>query len=199
MTAGALKHQNFVSEDFLVISGDAFTNIDLSKAIRYHLPKTVSTLIAQPHPHPQGLGVLEIDYNNKIIDFMEKPENIKPSLINTGIYIINKRLLNLIPDGFYDFGKQLLPSLVGKIYAYVTYEFWSDIGTLSSYYYTNYLISRDFNEEMEKQKNSLSVFIFIGVDHIVLGAFFILLSSCEQGHGDTRCRNEDKDQKHYQN
>lgn len=153
-TAGSVKStQNFVSEDFLVISGDAFTNIDLSKAIRYHFAKdSIFTLIAQPHPHPQGLGVLEIDYNNKIIDLMEKPENIKPSLINTGIYIINKRLLNLIPDGFYDFGKQLLPSLVGKIYAYVTYEFWSDIGTLSSYYYTNYLISRDFNEEMEKQK-----------------------------------------------
>jgi mannose-1-phosphate guanylyltransferase/phosphomannomutase len=74
-TAGSVKStQNFVSEDFLVISGDAFTNIDLSKAIRYHFAKdSIFTLIAQPHPHPQGLGVLEIDYNNKIIDFMEKP------------------------------------------------------------------------------------------------------------------------------
>ncbi|MFW5780691.1 MAG: nucleotidyltransferase family protein [Bacillota bacterium] len=156
-TAGSVKSaQNFVSEDFLVISGDAFTNMNLSKAIRYHFAKdSIFTLIAQPHPHPEGLGTLEIDYNNKVIDFVEKPEEIKPSLINTGIYIINKRLLNIIPEGFYDFGKQLLPSLIGKIFAYVTYDYWSDIGTLSSYYYTNYLISQELIDNKPQREKTL--------------------------------------------
>jgi mannose-1-phosphate guanylyltransferase/phosphomannomutase len=142
-TAGSVKAtQNFVSEDFLVISGDAFTNIDLTNAIRYHFAKdSIFTLIAQPHQRPEGLGVLEVDYDNKVIDFVEKPQQIKPSLINTGIYIINKGILELIPEGFYDFGRQLLPSLTGKLYAYITYDYWSDIGTLSSYYYTNYLLA----------------------------------------------------------
>lgn len=152
-TAGSVKAtQNFVSDDFLVISGDAFTNINLTGAIRYHFAKdSIFTLIAQPHQSPEGLGVLEIDYENKVIDFVEKPKIVKPSLINTGIYIINKRVLGLIPDGFYDFGKQLLPRLVGKLYAYITYDYWSDIGTLSSYYYTNYLLATKMTSEADSQ------------------------------------------------
>lgn len=148
-TAGSVKAtQNFVSEDFLVISGDAFTNINLTDAIRYHFAKdSIFTLVAQPHQHPEGLGVLKTDYENKVIDFVEKPQDIKPSLINTGIYIINKGVLGLIPEGFYDFGKQLLPRLTGKLYAYITYDYWSDIGTLSSYYYTNYLIASKMSDE----------------------------------------------------
>lgn len=157
-TAGSVKGtQKFVSDDFLVISGDAFTNINLSKAIRYHYAKdSIFTLIAQPHTKPEGLGVLEIDYDNKVIDFIEKPKDPKPSLINTGIYIINKRILDLIPDGFYDFGKQLLPTLTGKIYAHVTYDYWSDIGTLSSYYYTNYVLASQLSGE-ENTKEALTV------------------------------------------
>lgn len=148
-TAGSVKNtRDFVSDNFLVISGDAFTNIDITKAIRFHYAKdSIFTLIAQPHPKPDGLGILEIDYDSKITKFIEKPADAKPSLINTGIYIINKRILDLIPDGFYDFGRQLLPDLVNKVYAYVTYDYWSDIGTLSSYYYTNYLLASKITGE----------------------------------------------------
>jgi mannose-1-phosphate guanylyltransferase/phosphomannomutase len=155
-TAGSVKGtQNFVSEDFLVISGDAFTDINLTDAIRYHFAKdSIFTLIAQPHPRPEGLGVLKTDFNNKIIEFVEKPKDLKPSLINTGIYIINKKILDLIPEGNYDFGKQLLPSLSGRIYAYITYEYWSDIGTLSSYYYTNYILAGQLAEQ-NKQRQSV--------------------------------------------
>lgn len=156
-TAGSVKGtQNFVGEDFIVISGDSFTNIDLTKAIRYHFAKdSILTVISQPHPRPQGLGVLEIDYDNKIIEFIEKPTDMKPSLINTGIYIINKKILSLIPDGAYDFGKQLLPRLTGKIFAYITYDYWSDIGTLSSYYYTNYVLASKLSTEAEFKEISL--------------------------------------------
>lgn len=148
-TAGSVKStKNFVTDNFLVISGDAFTNINISEAVRFHYAKdSIFTLLAQPHPKPEGLGTLEIDYDSKIVSFVEKPKEVKPSLINTGIYIINKRILDLIPEGFYDFGKQLLPSLIGRIHAYVTYDYWSDIGTLTSYYYTNYLLASKITGE----------------------------------------------------
>lgn len=140
-TAGSVKGcSDFVSDDFIVISGDAFTDIDLTKAMQYHFAKdSIFTLVAKFEPNPVGLGVLRTDFNGIITDFIEKPSESAPALVNTGIYIINRYVLKLIPDGFYDFGRQLLPRLVGHIHAYVTYDFWSDIGTLQSYYYTNYL------------------------------------------------------------
>lgn len=142
-TAGSVKGaEKFLSDEFLVISGDAYTDIDLGKAIAFHRAKHSNfTLIATPHKNPIGLGVLEIDPDGKIIQFIEKPQNPRPALINCGIYIINKSILAMIPDGFYDFGRQLIPRLTGSLYAYVTYDYWSDIGTLQSYYYTNYLVA----------------------------------------------------------
>ncbi len=138
-TAGGVKNaRQFVDDDFLVLSGDAYTEIDLKKAVQFHrLKNSPFTVIAQPHSCPIGLGTLEIDFNNKIVEFIEKPQKVKPALINTGIYVINKGILRLIPDGFYDFGKDLLPRLVGRCYAYLDYAYWSDIGTLPAYYDTN--------------------------------------------------------------
>ena len=138
-TAGGVKQcRNFVTDDFLVLSGDAYTEIDLSKAIEFHKSKnSIFTVVATPHPKPLGLGVLEIDFENLITAFVEKPSIVKPSLVNTGIYVVNKRILHLTPDGFYDFGKNLLPSLTEHAYAYVDYSYWSDIGTLTSYYNAN--------------------------------------------------------------
>ncbi len=138
-TAGGVKRtHNFVGEDFLVMSGDAYTEINLTKAIRFHYAKeAIFTLIAQPHQNPVGFGTLEIDINNRISAFIEKPAKVAPSLINTGIYVINKSVLSLIPEGFYDFGRQLIPRLGDKVFAYIDYAYWSDIGTLSSYYRTN--------------------------------------------------------------
>ncbi len=138
-TAGGVKNTgDFGGEDFFVISGDAYTEIDLKKAALFHYSRrSLFTVIAQPHPNPVGLGILETDFDNRITSFIEKPEDVKPALVNTGIYIINKGILRLIPDGFYDFGKDLLPRLIGRCYAYIDYSYWSDIGTLSAYYDTN--------------------------------------------------------------
>lgn len=151
-TAGSVKRTHkFVGDDFLVMSGDAYTEINLTKAIRFHYAKeSIFTLIAQPHQNPVGLGTLEIDINSRVSAFIEKPEKIVPSLINTGIYVINKSVLSLIPEGFYDFGRQLIPKLNDNVYAYVDYGYWSDIGTLISYYRTNEKVAVDL--ELVQQK-----------------------------------------------
>lgn len=148
-TAGSVKSAlNFLSDDFLVISGDCYTEIDLSRAAAFHRAKdSIFTLIAQPHPNPVGLGVLETDIDHRVSAFIEKPQDVKPSLINTGIYIINKEAMKLVPDGFYDFGKQLIPRLLGSVYACVDYSYWSDIGTLISYYETNEKLARELTRE----------------------------------------------------
>jgi len=154
-TAGSVKRaKDFVTDDFLILSGDAFTEIDLTRAMYFHKAKNAPfTLIAQPNPPPYGLGILEVDADNKVTDFIEKPDVIKPSLINTGIYLMKKQLLDIIPDGFYDFGRQLIPRILGSVYAYVDYSYWSDIGTLVSYYNTNARIAG----MLEAEKARISV------------------------------------------
>lgn len=148
-TAGGVKSaQDFVGEDFLVISGDCYTEIDLSRAAAFHRAKNSPfTIVAHPHQNPVGLGVLETDLDGRLTKFVEKPEEVCPSLINTGIYIVNREVLKAIPDGFYDFGKQLIPRLVGEAYAHADFAYWSDIGTLVSYYETNEKIARELIKE----------------------------------------------------
>lgn len=148
-TAGGVKQaEDFFDGAFLVLSGDAYTEVDLKNAIAFHTAKrSPFTLIAQPHPYPEGLGTLEIDFENRITNFTEKPEVVKPALINTGIYVMEREILRLIPDGPYDFGRQLLPRLTGRCYACVDYSYWSDIGTLSSYYETNKYLAKNYVEE----------------------------------------------------
>lgn len=138
-TAGSVKStSNFVSEDFIVMSGDAYTDLDITRAAQYHFASdSVFTVVAKYLEKPVGLGLIKTDFNNVITEFVEKPAVPYPALANTGIYIVNKGILQLIPDGFYDFGKQLLPRLVGHLHAYPCYDYWSDIGTLQSYYTTN--------------------------------------------------------------
>lgn len=143
-TAGSVKRTlNFMDDDFLVISGDAYTDLDLASLIEFHFEKKGKlTIVATEFKNPVGLGVIELGKSNKVTKFLEKPVGIKEGIVNCGIYVINKSAFEDTPDGFYDFGKQLLPKLIGDIYAYVTEDYWSDIGTLPSYYYTNYLIAQ---------------------------------------------------------
>lgn len=138
-TAGGVKNaEGYLGEDFVVLSGDAYSEIDLTRAIEFHKQKeSLFTIVATPHPNPVGYGIIELDFENRIKKFVEKPHVTYPSLINTGIYVMKKTVLNFIPDGFYDFGKDLLPRLTDVAYAIVDYNYWSDIGTLASYYQTN--------------------------------------------------------------
>ncbi len=144
-TAGGVKKASEdVEGDFLVVSGDAFFDLDLEKAIRYH-EKTQSlfTLVAKSIDDPDGLGVMEIDDEGIVKKFIEKPtEKLGRSLINTGIYVVSKPVMSLVPEGAYDFGRDLIPRLEGICRAYVSSGYWSDIGTLESYYYANYVAAK---------------------------------------------------------
>ncbi len=68
---------------------------------------------------------------------MEKPEKSNEKFVNTGMYMIEKKILQNIPDGKFDFSRDLFPNILDEMKAYVMHEYWSDIGTLSSYYLTN--------------------------------------------------------------
>ena len=140
-TAGGVRRCTwFLAETFLVISGDALTNIDLTSFYEYHLRKgALATIALKKVQEVSQYGVVITDNEGRINQFQEKPkhEEAFSDLANTGIYIFEPEILNLIPEmEFYDFGKQLFPLLVDqqqKFYGWKTDCYWCDIGAIDIY------------------------------------------------------------------
>ncbi|NLN41228.1 MAG: NTP transferase domain-containing protein [Clostridiales bacterium] len=140
-TAGSVKNaQEFLDETFIVISGDALTNIDLSKAIEFHKSKkSIATLILKKVEVPLEYGVVITNQDGAITRFLEKPGwgEVFSDTVNTGIYILEPEVLDYFQPGIkFDFSKDLFPMLLEEkipMYGYITEEYWCDIGDTKSY------------------------------------------------------------------
>lgn len=143
-TAGGVKNNSwFLDETFVIVSGDALTNIDLTAMYDFHKAKgALATLALTPVEDVTQFGVVVMDEKNKIGAFQEKPKKAEAlsNMVNTGIYIFEPEIFEYIPEGFYDFGKELFPKLAqGKdeIYGFVTQDYWCDVGSLEVYRQAN--------------------------------------------------------------
>ena len=139
-TAGGLKKcKKFFDSTFVVMSGDGLTDIDLTSAISFHKKKkSLATMVLKSIETKFAYGITLTDRFNRIVNFVEKPTwgSVFSDTVNTGIYIFEPEIFKYIPDGFYDFGKNLWPKLLKlkkPIYAYVMNEHWTDIGNIEEY------------------------------------------------------------------
>lgn len=149
-TAGGVKRvaqeqEFFEDETFLVSGGDDLTALDLSEMLRFHKQSGAAATIALTRvedPSQFGVVVLEdgaSEQGGRIQRFVEKPApGTEPSnLVNTGVYLFEPQVLELIPEGeFYDFGKQLFPLLLERGLTFCGYEtksYWRDVGNLREY------------------------------------------------------------------
>jgi NDP-sugar pyrophosphorylase family protein len=149
-TAGGVKRVSleqdfFEDEVFLVSGGDDLTAIDLSEMLRFHKESgAVATIALTRVEDPSQFGVVVLEdgateTGGRIKRFVEKPkkEEAPSNLVNTGVYLFEPRVLELIPEGqFYDFGKELFPLLLekGEVFAgYETRAYWRDVGNLREY------------------------------------------------------------------
>lgn len=146
-TAGGVKKMaDFLGHGtFLVISGDALTDINLEEMLAFHRRKqALATIALQEVEDPTHFGVVVCDGEGLITGFQEKPlwHEAKSRLVNTGIYIFEPEILDLIPaETFYDFGRNLFPELVrigAPFYGYRMEGYWCDIGTLTQYRLAHY-------------------------------------------------------------
>ena len=140
-TAGSIKNaENFLDGTFLVISGDALTDIDITAALNFHLQKkSIATLILKKVDIPLEYGIVVTDDEGRITRFLEKPSwgEVFSDTVNTGIYILSPEVLDYVKKGeMFDFSKDLFPILLkeGKpVFGYVTEDYWCDIGDLKAY------------------------------------------------------------------
>lgn len=146
-TAGGVKRvQKFIgNETFLIISGDALTDLDLSRLLKQHREAGgIATLALKRVEDPSNFGVVILDRNNRVVGFQEKPEPGEElsNLCNCGIYIFEPAIFDHIPkDIFYDFGKQLFPELVTREIPFHGFEidgYWNDVGSLEQYRIGNF-------------------------------------------------------------
>ena len=146
-TAGAVKLAADIlgDESFLIISGDALTDLDLGALIADHERTGASaTITLQRVTNPLEFGVVITDENNRITRFLEKPSwgEIFSDTINTGIYVLEPTILTYMERGkSYDFSRDIFPRLLheGKLVSgYVANDYWTDIGNLQQYQQANY-------------------------------------------------------------
>lgn len=139
-TAGSVKNAaDFIDDEVLIISGDAFTNLDIDQLIDFHHSHDgLLTMGCKEMDDVSAFGVICKDSRGKILSFKEKPRESAEHSVNTGIYVMSRELLEYIPCGVkFDFARDLFPMVMGDIFAMDIDGYWSDIGTLSSYYLTN--------------------------------------------------------------
>ena len=140
-TAGGVKRISGRFDDtFVVIMGDALTDVDLREVVAFHKERgALATLALMSVSDTSQYGVVGLDPESNIVAFQEKPdpEEAISTLANTGIYVLEPEVLSYIPDGtFFDFANDVFPRLLEAGEKFVGYEggfYWSDIGTLEAY------------------------------------------------------------------
>lgn len=134
-TAGSLSLVSGLDDTFLVMNGDLLTNLDFNELIEFHRQQgAILTIATHRREVKIDLGVLEVDSQNRITNYLEKPSSTYH--VSMGIYVYEARVLKYIDPGQYvDFPDLVLRLLKEdeKVSAYQTDCLWLDIGRPDDY------------------------------------------------------------------
>ena len=162
-----LKSTSQEDDLVLILSGDQLYKMDFNKIIEQHIKTKADLTICSKivdKTTAKKCGIMQIDKNNKITTFTEKPstkeqfDNFKTKdnhfLASMGIYVFKRSLLfNVLKNSQEDdFGRGIIPKIISKAtlntYAYKFDKYWEDIGTIKAFYEANLGIASgkiDFN------------------------------------------------------
>ena len=141
-TAGSVKNAEAALKDdaFLVISGDALTDIDLGAVVRAHKDRNaLVTVCLKRVPDPLEFGIVITDEEERIERFLEKPTwgQVFSDTVNTGIYVMEPEVFDHVePGAIVDWSGDVFPALVNAgapVFGYVADGYWEDVGTHDSY------------------------------------------------------------------
>jgi len=193
-TADAVRQNIDIIEGYapkyvLVLAGDHVYKQDYSLLIRQHVEQGADVTIGcveVPRNEASGFGVMKVDENDKILDFIEKPADPPAmpghpdlALASMGIYVFDTELLLKLlledaenPDSSHDFGKDMIPKLVesGKAIAHPFSRscvradleeepYWRDVGTVDSYWQANIDLT-DFVPKLDIYDNEWPIWTY---------------------------------------
>ena len=159
--AGALfKIKDKLSDDFLLLNGDAMFDVDFNKLVKYHLDnKALATLLTHPNDHPYDSGLIIANDNKEVLQWLTK-EDQRPQYyqnrVNAGIHVLSSKLFDQIIDkDKIDLDRDILKPLsnTGKMIVYDSPEYVKDMGTPQRYHeVTHDIISGKVKERNLKNK-----------------------------------------------
>ena len=141
-TAGSVKNAEDALRDgpFLVISGDALTDIDLSEMVRFHKENGALVTVGLTRvPNPLEFGIIIVDDDGRIQRFLEKPTwgQVFSDTVNTGIYVMEPEVLAEVRTGEpVDWSGDVFPQLLKQgapLFGWIADGYWEDVGTHESY------------------------------------------------------------------
>ncbi len=141
-TAGSVRNAEHLLRDdsFLVISGDALTDIDLTALVQAHRDRNaLVTVCLQRVADPLEFGITIMDGEHRVQRFLEKPSwgQVFSDTANTGIYVMEPEVLDYVCAGeSVDWSRDVFPQLLAKgapVFGYVAEGYWEDVGAPESY------------------------------------------------------------------
>ena len=146
MTGGRIKRaQDFVGEEpFMLTYGDGVADINIAKLLKFHQSHGKSMTMTSAQPDGR-FGALNIDDNNKVKEFKEKPKG-DGSWINAGYFVCEPKVFDYIVDGDSSvFEQESLMNLAkdGEVHTYKHHDFWMPMDTLRDKHKLNELWNSD--------------------------------------------------------
>src|SRR6266508_4053904 len=140
-TAGSVRNAAEMLDDtFVVISGDALTDIDLDELVGFHRRQgALATVALKRVPDPLEFGIVITTDDGRIERFLEKPHwgQVFSDTINTGIYVLEPEVFEHVEEGQpADFAADVFPRLLAEgapLFGFVADGYWEDVGSLEAY------------------------------------------------------------------
>ncbi len=140
-TAGALKNaENCLHDEaFLVLNGDSYSELNITKFVQFHQTKGgMGTILLSRVSQAQDYGLIKVDEEKRITGFFEKPARASSeSIINAGTYLLEPKVLSHIPAGEkVSLERETFPRLLQEkvpLFGYLTSDYFIDIGTPEKY------------------------------------------------------------------
>ncbi len=133
----------------MVLSGDHIYQMRYDNMLDFHRATGADItvgVVEVPISEASRYGLVDTDEHDEVISFLEKPENPPTNLASMGIYVFSTKVLidrleldARDPNSSHDFGKDILPSMIGdkKVMAYRFHGYWRDVGTIEAYWQSN--------------------------------------------------------------
>lgn len=137
-SAGTIReHSTWVGDDecFWIFYADVLNCVNLGRMMHYHQQRrTAATIGVYRVPDPSRCGVVSVDADGSVSNFVEKPARPTSNLVFSGIMLATPEFIQAIPEHHpVDIGSHVLPRLVGRMTAYEIKEYLIDIGTMTNY------------------------------------------------------------------